>query len=256
MFRRSLALTAVGAASLALPAVASAAASFSTSLQSTPGSGFEVVATSAGQAITFDPAGATFGSVDGGDGGRNIIRTTATDFDEQGFTAAVTVTNPSGSRNAFLGLGAGGFGDYNVPDVNFSFEGNTANGDDSVLVDSKGSDLEAFRQQDQSFVDILGSTGTAPNTVTSVRLGLTYVVAAGVKTATFTADFNADGTIDKTTGPIDVSALFTGAEPARVFIGGDDGVTLANFTATVVPEPASAALLALGGLAMLRRRQA
>jgi hypothetical protein len=49
---------------------------------------------------------------------------------------------------------------------------------------------------------------------------------------------------------------FGGADPLTTWWSGDQSITGGKLTLTVVPEPATLALLALGGFALLRRRSA
>ena len=48
--------------------------------------------------------------------GRNYFKTIANNFDEVDFTAEVTVVISSGDQQAFLGIGKGEFGTWDLPD--------------------------------------------------------------------------------------------------------------------------------------------
>lgn len=89
----------------------------------------------------------------------------------------------------------------------------------------------------------------------------TYSVDITDSAATFTLDLNGDGNINGTL--VTTINQNAGFEFDIIRLGGPSdlgstsgGVNFDNIKLELVPEPASAALLALGGLAMLRRRSA
>ena len=79
-------------------------------------SGLAVYSDAAGRAITFDSNGATFGTVQTGDGGRNHISTLANDFDSVDFTADITVVLDDAEQQAFFGIGSALAGNWDIPD--------------------------------------------------------------------------------------------------------------------------------------------
>ncbi|MDP0490400.1 MAG: PEP-CTERM sorting domain-containing protein, partial [Verrucomicrobiota bacterium JB023] len=85
-------------------------------------------------------------------------------------------------------------------------------------------------------------------------------------TQTFTMTVNADGsaafTLDTAAGSLPAgsfSSLFDDSTDGEFYFAaysqGNPGLSLSEVVITTIPEPSSAALLGLGGLALLRRRR-
>lgn len=67
--------------------------------------------------VVFDTNGATFGSLFGGDGGRNYVRTIESDYVTTSFVAEVTfVTTNLAGQDAFIGMGSGDTALFGWPD--------------------------------------------------------------------------------------------------------------------------------------------
>ena len=72
--------------------------------------------------VVFDTAGAHFGSLFGGDGGRNYMRTNDSDYATVSFVAEVTfVTTDLDCQDTFMGMGAGDTALFGWPDWSTQF---------------------------------------------------------------------------------------------------------------------------------------
>jgi len=200
-------------------------------------------------AATFNGVNATFAGV--GDWGRSYLRTIDDDYNTASFVAVVTVTifNNGGAGCVFFGMGVGDpFSSYYAEPRTGSHlflrpqPDNFAAG--AVVVVDQGVET--------GFLGDLSGTGTH-------RLQMTW--DAGLEEMTFAIHQDYSGgpfVASSTFGPFNGSNNgFNGAN-ARVFFGGTSGTTFDDLVVTVdaetVPEPATLSLLALGGLALLRRR--
>ena len=90
--------------------------SLTDSLHAAAKNGLQIVSLDETRSILVNSNGAHFGSVTSGDGGRNYLATIANNFDEYDFTAEVTVVVSSADQQAFLGIGKGELGSYQLPD--------------------------------------------------------------------------------------------------------------------------------------------
>jgi len=241
----------MGLAGLAVAAgVSSAGVSFSNSLTSEAGlmpNLQEADAATADRDILYSASGAQFGGVMAGNDGRNYIDSTMADYNTSSFTAEVTADFSAGGR-MFFGLGGGQVGTYGTPDWDVT---------DTGWIELGPGGLANFFTYDLGGAGPNGPTGSGmPAVGNNIRVRMTYDAGAG--TLTFDVDDAYAGgpfMADVTSGPLDVSSLFSAGEDARVFVGGGSGAVLSDLNVTVVPAPAGIGVLALGGLLGTRRRR-
>ena len=201
--------------------------------------------------VLFDTSGATFGVGQGGDDGRNLIRTIEADYNTVSFDAYVTAVSFDGTdQTVFLGLGAGHRGDWGVPEIDNSGDGN---GGDGTFIEVSGATFSSWIVDNGNFdwgASIVEGAGPGAGTH---RFKMAY--NAGAQTVVFSYDANYDGTfaVDLSLPAVDVSGLFTDGEASKIYFGADDGGLLKDFT--VVPEPATMTLLGLGVLGLIKRRR-
>jgi MYXO-CTERM domain-containing protein len=204
--------------------------------------------------IDFTPLGASFGNHQGGDNGRNYMRTNDTDYAATvGFIAYVDINRPT-RESVFFGMGTGALGGSKQPDVN---SGNAA-----VYLELQGGFDNASRR-------ILGGTSGSPTNVEDGYTGMTTITGpmrlsmsydGGAQEITFAVDYNPSGAFvaDQTFATVPLSSIageWSGGEASSIFFGGEDGVTFSNLQVTVVPEPSAVLLGSLGMLGLLRRRR-
>lgn len=184
--------------------------------------------------VTFDATGAIFGSLFGGDGGRNYIRTNESDYATVNFIAEVTVVVPDlAGMDIFLGLGTGDTALFGFPDWSTQFS--------SVLVlpeiDNMGiAKLTTFKTQN----DMNEFAATLVPTMTNGTHRVQLAFDATAKTAIFSIDLDYAGgafVADATATTVDVSALYAvdgwPSESSRVYFGGDDSATFKDFSVEV-----------------------
>jgi hypothetical protein len=210
--------------------------------------------TTAWERIEFSAAGGTWGLGRASDDGRNYLTTVGTDYQTASFTSEVLFTTSASGNGAqafFMGMGTGQRGSYNTPDIGTD---NT-----SVFLEARDGGIvkvfttrvsgDGFGNKDDYGSSFSWTAGTH-------RAVFSYDAATSA--ATFRIDLGNDGSFDGVSMPVDVSALvpdWNGGEDARLYIGGDDGIVLSDWTTTVVPESSTPMLLALGGLLLLVRRR-
>jgi hypothetical protein len=184
--------------------------------------------------ITFDSSGATFGNFFGNVGGRNFIRTAATDYANHSFVAEVNwVTFDMFSQSAYFGLGSAEYGFFQIADWGTDFS--------AVQLFME---VDPFTPQVFTLVNNTGATNfgdalPAPGLDSGTnRLRLTYNWFQ--KTATFAIDLAYAGgpfVADFTAPPVSTINLHGGdgwpSEPARVYFGGDDGAVFKDFAVTL-----------------------
>ncbi len=234
-------------AALALSGPAFAATSFSNDLTGLAGlaPNLEIADTAdANRAVAFSAAGAQFGSAMAGNDGRNMIRTTAMDFDDVPFVAEMTADLSQGGR-VFFGLGGGNVGTFGTPDWDVA---------NTVWVEQGLGVTTLFTFEIGAGPVFQPNPLSAPGS-TSFRLRMSYDAGTGELTFEQDDDWMGGPFVADSTSTINVAFLFDGGEPGSLFVGGGSGAIVTDFDVTVIPTPAGAGVLALGGLVAVRRRR-
>lgn len=203
--------------------------------------------------ISFDVSGAHVGGAIAGDGGRNYIRTNASDYATVPFRAEITFQTVSDDQAVFIGLGAGDRALFGTPDwstlfSSVSFWPETAN--DKFVRFRTFNDMNNF-----------GDTNVAGFNPGTHRFRITFNPATNQVLGEI--DLNYAGgpfVADPTTlnFPVVTTSLFGPdgwpSEPSRIFFGGDDGVIFRDLSIQIIPEPTSGAILLCGLAAFVCRR--
>ena len=210
--------------------------------------------------VVFDATGATFGSLWGGDGGRNYMRTNDSDYATVPFVAEITLTvgagsTPASSQQIFFGMGSGDTALFGVPDWSTLLASTFV----SPEVSPEGvASLTTFRTQNDANVWVnnpVSGYGTGTHrvqmTFNPVAKTMTYALDLNYAGGAFSADFTAPAVdlnhIDCPVGcgfpEMPISADFFApdgwpTEPSRIYWGGDDGVIYKDFSVTVSAPPA------------------
>ena len=207
--------------------------------------------------VAFDSGGAHFGSLIGGDGGRNYMRTVDSDYATVPFVAEVTFTAATNDQAVFIGLGSGDTALFGTPD--WSTQLSSA----SFWPEVNNAKFVRFRTAND--VNSFSDTGVATLAPGTHRLRMTLNTSnnqllAEIDTNYAGGPFVADPVVSNF--PIVLTSLFGGdgwpAEPSRIFFGGDDGAVFSDLSIRVVPEPTALSLVAMGMLAIVapgRRRK-
>jgi hypothetical protein len=215
-------------------ATQSALAAVGLGFSSTAGSSEDPPGNFVDPTVTFNSSGAHFGEAFLGDGGRNYLRTTATDFANYSFTAEVSwVTSDMFSQAAYFGLGSAAFGSFRIADWG------TANSATQLFLEVDPLDPNVNTFKNDNGLTIFGADTPAPGLDAGTnRLRLTYDWFR--KTADFAIDVNYAGgafTADVTLPTVSTLDLYGPdgwpTEPARVYFGGDDGTVYKDLQVTV-----------------------
>ncbi len=155
--------------------------------------------------VAFDASGAHFGTLWGGDGGRNYMRTNDSDYATVSFVAEVTfITDNLADQDGFLGMGAGDTALFGWPDWSTQFS--------SVMltpeIDNGGIPLLTSMYTSND-TPIFANTA-APNLGSGTnRIRMAYDATA--KTVNFAMDYNYAGGAfveDQAAPTLNVSGLF------------------------------------------------
>jgi hypothetical protein len=240
------------ALALLMAGSASGATSFSNSLTGFTGdssqpatqaalaaAGFNLFANDGDQTVTFDSAGASFGLFASGDAGRNYMRTNESDYANADFVAEVTMVTPDQeNQDGFFGVGAGDVALFGWPDWSTQFS--------SVILtpevnSGEGLFTTMFTDND---TPIFANNAVPAMASGTHRLRLTFDRGIISTTANYAIDLNyvsGPFAADFTAPSLDVSGLFGTdgwpVEPARIFLGGDDGTVFKDFQVTVTGPP-------------------
>ncbi len=180
--------------------------------------------------------------------------------------ASATALGASG-----LGLGYGRNAAFNIPGItnSFALEVDTWNNTDATFVDQAGANHIAFQSRGllENVPDITGTLGSTPTSdlsdgsTHSIRLryagGFMDVFLDGSSTAALHTAVNLSRLLD-------LDNSFGGAGRAWIGVTASTGGAANKeahvldswyFTSTVIPAPGAAALMGIGGLALIRRRR-
>ena len=175
----------------------------------------ETVATN--QAIVFDGLGAAFGTVAADVAGRNVLRTTETNYNASSFEAFATIDFAPG-QNAVIAMGPAILAPldigYGVPDLN-------AQGVDGIMGELTSSYAKLLRSVDGAATETLTNAVTAAGTH---RLKLAYDAVAETVTVTVDQNYTVEPFVDDIDmGTVSTAGLWAG-QPVRVSISGGDGL--------------------------------
>jgi hypothetical protein len=207
--------------------------------------------------VAFDANGATFGSLYGGDGGRNYMRTNESDYATVSFTAGITVTYgalPYTVQQAFFGMGTGEIALFGTPDWSTLVASTWVQPEDSATGDNPR--FTTFRSNNDAnqFVNhpapgLGDGTHRIQMTFDSAARTMVYAIDYNY-TGTFTADATAPTVdlnhVDCPTGcgnpEMPISADFFGpdgwpTEASSIYFGGDDSVVFKDFSVVVSAAP-------------------
>lgn len=202
--------------------------------------------------VVFDANGASFGSLIGGDGGRNYLRTIDSDYATVPFVAEVTFTTANNDQAIFFGLGSGDTALFGTPD--WSTQLSSA----SFWPEVNNAKFVRFRTAND--VNAFGDTGVPSLAPGTHRFRMTFNPANNqllgeIDTNYAGGPFVADPMT--TNFPLVLNDLFGAdgwpGEPSRIFFGGDDGATFRDLSIRVIPEPASGLLLLIGACWLVGR---
>jgi hypothetical protein len=171
---------------------------------------------SADQAIVFDSTGAAFGTVTNGASGRNVLRTTETNYNASSFEAYVTIDFET-DQNAVIAMGPAVLAPldigYGIPDLN-------AQGVDGIMGELTSSQAKLIRSIDGVAIDTVTNVATAAGTH---RLKLSYDATAETVTVSVDQDYTGVFDEDINMGTFSTTNMWVG-QPVRVSVSGGDGL--------------------------------
>jgi len=175
--------------------------------------GFEISENSAGKLVTFDSAGATFGSAAVWEN-RNTLRTIVDDYGDYSFEIAATfITSNTSEQAAFIGVGQGLVGGFGVPDFELA-------GVNAFVGEVQGAWAKLF-----TFTNGVQEALTETNGISTVINRIKLVHDSVAETVTVLVDTDYDGTFasDFEMGPHSTTNVWDDA-PQRVYIAAGAGV--------------------------------
>lgn len=200
--------------------------------------------------IVFDSGGAHFGSLYGGDGGRNYVRTNDSDYATVNFVAEITVERDNNGQQAFIGLGAGNTALFGVPDWSTLFSSTFVTPEDGSLTRWRSAnDANEWTGDDPPSSVTAAGTHRVRMEFDRVAKTMTYSIDLDYAGGPFTSDATAVTDLNHIDCPsgcgnpeMPISADFFGSdgwpnEPSRIYFGGDDSVIFTDFTVAVSDEP-------------------
>lgn len=209
--------------------------------------------------VVFDSSGAKFGSLFGGDGGRNYMRTNDSDYATVSFVAEISLTYGVGalytSQQAFFGMGSGEIALFSTPDWSTLVASTWVQPEDTA---GGGNPLfTTFRTQNDGneFINhpapgFGDGTHRIQMTFDASARNMVYAIDFNYAGGAFAADITAPTVdlnhIDCPVGcgfpEMPISADFFApdgwpGEPSRIFFGGDDQVVFKDFSVVVSDTP-------------------
>jgi hypothetical protein len=194
--------------------------------------------------ISFDSNGAAFGVGQPDSDGRNYIRTIDTDYANVNFVAEISIVTPDiESQDAYVGLGAGNANPdfFRTPDRLTDLNSIMYWGENELdITGDFPPSLEVLRAKNQGSFSIFKGPAAGLGNGTH-RLRLSYDRFR--KVAEFAFDVNYEN------GPfaadhvlsMDTSTLYGPdgwpTEPARIYLGGDQGTVFKDFSVDVLTSP-------------------
>jgi hypothetical protein len=196
--------------------------------------------------IVFDSAGASFGSLFAGDGGRNYIRTIES-YAFDSYVAEVTVVvDTLGTDQVFFGMGSGNITNWGTPDFagfpsvfltpeNELLKANAIDGITGDWMDPTGAPANNWSE--------VPAPGLLPANAGTHRLRITLDAATKMWTGAIDMDYAGGAfTADATTPTYNLTNAYDDGgfilngfptQPSKIYFGGDDGATYKDFSVTV-----------------------
>jgi hypothetical protein len=200
--------------------------------------------------IVFNSAGASFGSLFAGDGGRNYMRTIES-YAFDSYVAEVTVmVNTLGTDQVFFGMGSGNITNWGTPDFagfpsvfltpeNELLKANAIDGITGDWMDPTGAPTNNWSE--------VPAPGLLPANAGTHRLRMTLDAATKMWTGAIDMDYAGGPFVADATTPSynlinaydDGGFVLNGfpTQPSKIYFGGDDGATFKDFSVVVGGGP-------------------